>query len=124
MISREEFWRLFRFGLVGGGATLVDLGTSIALFHAWPAISEHWVTTIAFMIAFWFSFFGHRYITFQKHGAIGKFLLVALFSLAVRNLLLSGLLFAGLSGLLPVVIATLAVTILTYLLSRVWVFAD
>ena len=124
MISREEFWRLFRFGLVGGGATLVDLGTSVALFRVWPAISEHLVTTTAFFVAFWFSFFGHRYITFQKHGAIGKFLLVALFSLAVRNLLLSGLLFAGLSGLLPVVIATLAVTILTYLLSRVWVFAD
>ncbi|HGY5244333.1 TPA: GtrA family protein [Aeromonas salmonicida subsp. pectinolytica] len=123
MISREEFWRLFRFGLVGGGATLVDLGTSIALFHTWPAISGHWVTTIAFMIAFWFSFFGHRYITFQKQGAIGKFLLVALFSLAVRNLILSGLLFAGLSGLLPVVIATLTVTVLTYILSRVWVFA-
>lgn len=75
------------------------------------------------MIAFWFSFFGHRYITFQKQGAIGKFLLVALFSLAVRNLILSGLLFADLSGLLPVVIATLTVTVLTYILSRVWVFA-
>ncbi|MGY3857110.1 MULTISPECIES: GtrA family protein [Aeromonas] len=123
MISREEFWRLVRFGFVGGGATLVDLGTSFALFHNWPDISEHLVTTLAFGVAFWFSFFGHRYITFQKQGAAGKFLLVALFSLAVRNLLLSGLLFAGLSGLLPVVIATLAVTILTYLLSRVWVFA-
>ena len=49
--------------------------------------------------------------------------LIALFSLAVRNLILSGLLFAGLSGLLPVVIATLTVTVLTYLLSRIWVFA-
>ncbi|ATL93406.1 polysaccharide biosynthesis protein GtrA [Aeromonas sp. CU5] len=123
MISREEFWRLVRFGFVGGGATLVDLGTSIALFHTWPAMSEHLVTTLAFAIAFWFSFFGHRYITFQKQGAASKFLLVALFSLAVRNLILSGLLFAGLSGLLPVVIATLTVTVLTYVLSRVWVFA-
>ena len=123
MISREEFWRLVRFGFVGGGATLVDLGTSFALFHSWPTISEHLVTTLAFSVAFWFSFFGHRYITFQKQGAAGKFLLVALFSLAVRNLLLSGLLLAGLSGLLPVVIASLAVTMLTYLLSRVWVFA-
>lgn len=123
MISREEFWRLVRFGFVGGGATLVDLGTSFALFRNWPTISEHLVTTLAFAVAFWFSFFGHRYITFQKQGAAGKFLLVALFSLAVRNLLLSGLLFAGLSGLLPVVIATLTVTMLTYILSRVWVFA-
>lgn len=123
MISREEFWRLVRFGFVGGGATLVDLGTSFALFRSWPTISEHLVTTLAFAVAFWFSFFGHRYITFQKQGAAGKFLLVALFSLAVRNLLLSGLLFAGLEGLLPVVIATLTVTVLTYILSRVWVFA-
>lgn len=81
------------------------------------------MTTLAFAIAFWFSFFGHRYITFQKQGAASKFLLVALFSLAVRNLILSGLLFAGLSGLLPVVIATLTVTVLTYLLSVIWVFA-
>ena len=78
---------------------------------------------LAFAVAFWFSFFGHRYITFQKQGAASKFLLVALFSLAVRNLILSGLLFAGLSGLLPVVIATLTVTVLTYVLSRIWVFA-
>ncbi|EOD56836.1 GtrA family protein [Aeromonas molluscorum] len=123
MISRDEFWRLVRFGFVGGGATLVDLGSSFALFHSWPGINEHVVTTLAFSVAFWFSFFGHRYITFQKQGAVGKFLLVALFSLVVRNLILSGLLFAGLSGLLPVVIATLTVTMLTYVLSRIWVFA-
>ncbi|SIQ56273.1 Putative flippase GtrA (transmembrane translocase of bactoprenol-linked glucose) [Aeromonas sp. RU39B] len=123
MISRDEFWRLVRFGFVGGGATLVDLGTSFALFHTWPGISEHLVTTIAFAVAFWFSFFGHRYITFQKQGAASKFLLVALFSLVVRNLILSGLLWGGMAGLLPVVIATLTVTILTYVLSRIWVFA-
>ena len=123
MISREEFWRLFRFGLVGGGATLIDLGTSTLMLWRWPHLAENLVSSSAFFVAFWFSFFGHRYITFQKHGAVGKFLMVALFSLAVRNVLLLALLWIGLSGLLPIVIATLAVTILTYLLSRVWVFA-
>ena len=123
MISREEFWRLFRFGLVGGGATLIDLGTSTLMLWRWPHLAENLVSTSAFFVAFWFSFFGRRYITFQKHGAVGKFLMVALFSLAVRNVLLLALLWIGLSGLLPIVIATLAVTILTYLLSRVWVFA-
>ena len=123
MISREEFWRLFRFGLVGGGATLIDLGTSTLMLWRWSHLAENLVSTSAFFVAFWFSFFGHRYITFQKHGAVGKFLMVALFSLAVRNVLLLALLWIGLSGLLPIVIATLAVTILTYLLSRVWVFA-
>ena len=123
MISREEFWRLFRFGLVGGGAALIDLGTSTLMLWRWPHLAENLVSTSAFFVAFWFSFFGHRYITFQKHGAVGKFLMVALFSLAVRNVLLLALLWIGLSGLLPIVIATLAVTILTYLLSRVWVFA-
>ena len=123
MISREESWRLFRFGLVGGGATLIDLGTSTLMLWRWPHLAENLVSTSAFFVAFWFSFFGHRYITFQKHGAVGKFLMVALFSLAVRNVLLLALLWIGLSGLLPIVIATLAVTILTYLLSRVWVFA-
>ena len=42
----------------------------------------------------------------------------------MRNLILSGLLFAGLSGLLPVVIATLTVTMLTYVLSRIWFLPD
>lgn len=123
MIMRAEYWQLLRFALVGGGATLVDLASATLLLQHWPTLSEHGVTTLAFMIAFWCSFFGHRYITFQKQGAIGRFLLVALGSLAVRNLILSGLLYAGLAGLLPIVIATLTVTVLTYCLSRIWVFA-
>jgi putative flippase GtrA len=109
---------------LSAGATLVDLGTSIALFHTWPAISEHLVTTLAFAVAFWFSFFGHRYITFPETRCRQQVPAgCPLLSLAVRNLILSGLLFAGLSGLLPVVIATLTVTVLTYVLSRIWVFA-
>lgn len=122
MISREEFWRLFRFGIVGGGATLVDMGTSALLFWSLGHPSEYLVTAIAFFVAFWFSFFGHRYITFQKPGSPHKFLLVALFSLSVRFMLLHGLLLLGMSGLLPVVVAMLAVTLLTYVLSRIWVF--
>lgn len=123
MISRQEFWQLFRFGLVGGGATLIDLGTSALLLHTWPQMMENMVSTLAFCVAFGFSFFGHRYITFQTHGNPVKFFMVAVFSLIVRNLLLWGLLGLGLSGLLPIVIATLSVTILTYILSRIWVFA-
>ncbi len=145
MISREEFWRLFRFGLVGGGATLVDLGISSVLVHVWtltvllqvgfvssgdvssshalPIRPEFVISTAAFFVAFWFSFFGHRYITFQKHGAVGKFLMVALFSLLVRYVLLfcmTSLL--GMAGLIPILIATLSVTILTFILSRTLVF--
>ncbi len=123
MISQAEFWRLFRFGLVGGGATLIDLGTSTLCLLWWPNMAEHIVTSIGFFVAFWFSFFGHRYVTFQKHGKVSKFLLVALSSLGVRYVILAVLLWIGLSGLLPIIIATLAVTVLTYVLSRVWVFA-
>lgn len=123
MISKAEFWRLFRFGLVGGGATFIDLGVSSLCLLWWPTLAEHLVTSIGFFVAFWFSFFGHRYVTFQKHGKISKFLLVALSSLGVRYVILAGLLWFGLSGIVPIVIATLAVTILTYILSRIWVFA-
>lgn len=123
MITQAEFWRLFRFGIVGGGATLVDLATAKLCLFLWPTLSEHIVTSLGFFVAFWVSFFGHRYVTFQSHGKVSSFLVVALFSLAVRNVLLSGLLWIGLSGMLPIVIATLSVTILTYVLSRIWVFA-
>ncbi len=122
MISQAEFWRLFRFGLVGGGATLIDLGTSTLCLLWWPTLPEHIVTSIGFFVAFWFSFFGHRYVTFQRHGKVSKFLMVALSSLGVRYVILAVLLWIGLSGLLPIIIATLTVTILTYVLSRVWVF--
>lgn len=122
MLKKTEFWRLFRFGLVGGGATVVDLAVATFCLHVW-AQSEHLATTIGFFVAFWVSFFGHRYVTFQSHGKISHFFLVALVGLAVRNVLLSGLLWLGLTGLLPIVIATLAVTILTYILSKFWVFA-
>ena len=54
---------------------------------------------------------------FQAQGAVVRMRLHA------AREAIYGLLFAGLSGLLPVVIATLTVTVLTYILSRVWVFA-
>ena len=40
MISRDEFWRLFRFGLVGGGATLIDLGTAALLLWLAPLLMD------------------------------------------------------------------------------------
>jgi len=36
MIAKAEFWRLFRFGIVGGGATLVDLATAKLCLFLWP----------------------------------------------------------------------------------------
>jgi putative flippase GtrA len=52
MITKDEFWRLFRFGLVGGGATIVDLGIATLCLHLWPEISEYLVTSIGFFMAF------------------------------------------------------------------------
>lgn len=50
MISREEFWRLFRFGLVGGGATLIYLGTSALMLWRWPHLAQNLVSTSAFFL--------------------------------------------------------------------------
>ena len=47
MITKDEFWRLFRFGLVGG-EKIVDLGIATLCLHLWPEISEYLVTSIGF----------------------------------------------------------------------------
>lgn len=137
MLTKTEFWRLFRFGLVGGGATIVDLVVAKSTLVLWGSQHwadhlgfllqywdlEHWATTVGFFVAFWVSFFGHRYVTFQQEGKISHFFLVAVAGLIIRNLILSGLLFLGLQHMVPIVIATLTVTVLTYVLSKIWVFA-
>ncbi len=122
MITRGELLRLLRFAIVGGGATATHLLVAWLCFWRYPQASEFGVNLVAFSLAFWVSFIGHRFFTFNKPGSVRKFLIVALFSYGMNNLLLTVFIWMGLGGWPAIAIATLTVPLATYILARIWVF--
>jgi putative flippase GtrA len=121
--GRREFATASRFALVGLLATAVHLAVAAAVLALAPQSSEFAATLIAFLIAFYVSLIGHRRYTFGHAGDARKFFLVAAGGFALNNSLLGGLLGAtALDGFAAVAIATLAVPVLTYAGSRLWVF--
>lgn len=115
------FWQFARFVLVGGAATLTDLVVSVILLYGLN-LHENVVTTATFGIAFFVSYFGHRNFTFKKQGSALKFLLLSSLMLIIRNLLVAFMLYLGLSGLPPLLIAMAAVMLLTFVASKYLVF--
>ena len=122
-MATHHFWQLNRFAIVGATATLVHLSVSrlILLYH--DNLPELEVNSIAFIIAFFISFGGHRYFTFKAQGSIVKFLGVSVFGFSVNNALLFYIVETHfLTGWNAILLSTLSVPILTYFLSKLWVF--
>ena len=117
-----QFYELVRFVIVGGAATVTDLAVSIVLFFAYPGMSENVITTCAFCIAFFVSYFGHRYFTFKQEGNILKFLALSCSMLVLRNIIVFVLVRIWMPGLTPIVLAMALVTVITYLISKFMVF--
>ena len=117
-----QFYELVRFVIVGGAATVTDLAVSIVLFFAYPGMSENVITTCAFCIAFFVSYFGHRYFTFKQEGNILKFLALSCSMLVLRNIIVFVLVRIWMPGLTPIVLAMALVTVITYLISKYMVF--
>ncbi|MDY6323240.1 MAG: GtrA family protein [Succinivibrio sp.] len=123
IIHGSGIWEIVRFGIVGGLATAVDLCVTLALVLGFDlGRHENIVTSAAFSTAFVVSYFGHRFFTFQKDGSAAAFLLVALGTLGLRNLMVWGMVQAGMRGLPPLIIAMAAVTVITYVVSKFEVF--
>ncbi|WP_286035773.1 GtrA family protein [Succinatimonas hippei] len=117
-----KFYELVRFVIVGGAATVTDLAVSVVLFFAFPDMSENAITTCAFCVAFFVSYFGHRYFTFKQHGNIFKFLLLSCSMLVLRNIIVFVLVRIWMTGLVPIIVAMALVTVITYLVSKFMVF--
>lgn len=116
--------QLCRFAAVGGAATLTHMGIAAALIStdlSWPV----WlINLIAFAVAFWVSFFGHRYFTFQSAGSPLKFLGAALAGLAVNNLCLAATFWLTRHDLASIILAAIASPLAVYVISRFWVFNE
>lgn len=116
--------RFIRFCIVGGLATVVDLGICFCLIHFVESLSRHEaiVATIGFIVAFSVSYVGHRYFTFRKGGSVIKFFGVSVFSYLIRILIINVLTAFDIRGFLPIFIAAVSVVFRTYFLSKFMVF--
>jgi len=123
-----ELLRLLRFGIIGASAAAIHYLTVVVLVET-SGIAPLLANVAGFALAFWCSFFGHRYWTFGDHqvaseqNSARRFLLTALLGFALNEglfyLLLHG---AGLRYEYALGIAVVAVAGVTYVLSRLWAF--
>ncbi len=115
-------FELMRFVLIGGLATLTDLAVTLAIFFTMPGLHENVVTSCAFAVAFFVSYFGHRYVTFRRGGSMLRFFMLSGSMLLLRNALVFIMVTYWMHGLIPIITAMALVTIITYLCSKLLVF--
>ncbi|MBL8584981.1 MAG: GtrA family protein [Rhizobiaceae bacterium] len=126
---RASLGEMLRFGSVGLAATAVHAGVYALLVSSgavWPQISN----LVAFAVAFVFSFLGHHYFTFRNSGrsagsAAARFLLVALigYGLNAGFVALTTEVLAE-PPLVAVLFMLFVTPVVTYVLSKLWAFAD
>lgn len=120
------------------GGVFVSVGVSAAGVHAlmvWMLVGFLTLPPLlanvgGFLTAFWVSFFGHRYLSFD-HGrpghwwqALRRFALVATLAFIANEILYAALLsWTNLSYLVALVVVLGSVAVGTYILSRLWAFA-
>lgn len=124
MMKNGGVFELLRFAIVGSLATVVDLIVTFALVYGFDmGQHENIVTSFAFAIAFFVSYFGHRFFTFHKNGSAIKFLALALSTLILRNVIVWLLTeFDIMRGIAPLILAMALVTIITYVVSKFGIF--
>jgi putative flippase GtrA len=121
-----ELLRLSRFAVVGILATSTHVGV-VWLLIGHLAVRPLLANLLAFLVAFGVSFIGQYRWTFRStrdwRSALWRFLVTALLGFAMNNILLVALLEAGLvSQELSAVLAVGVIPLVTYTLSRLWVF--
>ncbi len=120
-MSTSTFW----FLAVGGSAALTHMGV-FALVQAqmWPELAN----ALGFVVAFFVSFAGHRWLSFQDAGtsigtSLQRFAVTALGGFATNELVFVLLLRSlGWPSLLALFVALVFAAGQTFLLSRFWAF--
>jgi putative flippase GtrA len=126
MISERalrELLTIIRFALVGGGVLLVHLATAYSILHFHPGLPVLAVNTLAFCVAFQFSYLGHRFFTFKSDGSHAKFFFVAGIGLCVNNLVTSLAQVAFGIPFVAIVLGNVLAPVAVFVLSRFWVFS-
>lgn len=127
IVNWSVFWQLFRFGVVGCSAALINFLVVFALVE-WASWRSLIANIIAFACAYQVSFIGHHFWTFASEHRVGrfpwlKFLLVALISFALNEFLFFVFLhIVGLYYLLALLCVLLIVPPVTFVCSKFWAF--
>ena len=119
--KQKSLFEIFRFLVVGGAATVTDLAVTILLSY-FTDFNENIITSSAFIIAFWVSYFGHRYFTFKKKGSVLAFFSLAVTTLILRNIIVFLLVRFVIDGLAALIIAMALVTVITFVIAKFKVF--
>ena len=120
--------QLFRFGLVGGVAALVNMLIVWLLVSKVFFLSPLEANVFAFLIAFWVSYFGHSRLTFnhvehEAAHAVPRFFIVATLSFILNEGLYFLLLrLTTLPYLWALFLVLAIVPIFTFVFSRFWAF--
>ena len=120
-MSASTFW----FLAVGGSAALTHMGVfALMQNQMWPELAN----ALGFLIAFFVSFAGHRFLSFKDAGtsvgtSLGRFAVTALAGF-VSNELVFTLLLRGLGwpSLLALFVALVVAAGQTFVLGRFWAF--
>jgi putative flippase GtrA len=119
----RELSTIIRFALVGGVVFLVHLAIAYALLHFFPTLPVLVINTLAFCVAFQFSYLGHKFFTFKSDGSWRKFFFVAGVGLCVNNLTVSlGQIALGIP-FVAIILGNVAAPVTVFFLSRFWAFA-
>lgn len=120
-MSKSTFW----FLAVGTAAALTHMGVfALTQPHIWPELAN----ALGFVIAFFVSFAGHRWLSFQDAGttvgtSLRRFAVTALAGFASNELVFVFLLrVLGLPPLLALFTALVFAAGQTFMLSRFWAF--
>ncbi|MBX9705378.1 MAG: GtrA family protein [Gammaproteobacteria bacterium] len=126
MITLKNFFQLFRFGVVGVAAAIVNYLVVILLVEL-----LHWLPLIAniigFSLGFQVSYFGHRFWTFshKQHTiqSLPKFIFVAILGFSCNESVFALMLhFTALPYTISLIVAILAAATVTFSCSKFWVF--
>jgi putative flippase GtrA len=118
--------QLFRFGMVGGLATVVNSALFLIfvdIFKVVPLLSN----LLAFLCAFLVSYFGHSWWTFghRKHSSekLARFLMTSLLGLAINScfiwILMHQLHQSAYVAIIPMIFMT---PLLIFCINKSWVF--
>lgn len=144
---KSEIKRILRFLVIGGLAAGVDLLVAFLLvyllgidvykevvcnvLHQCSDASffynkfEEVVSAISFFVGFIVSYYGHALYTFKSgtsYRRLFKLLSLAMFNLVIRTLIISFEKSVGIDGYLSIVVSLVIVTVVSYVVSKYWVF--
>lgn len=122
----QTIGQLMRFGIIGVLAALTHYAIAITLTST--AMQPAWANLVAFVIAFWVSYFGHRYFSFDAgdvshQQTLPRFVLVAVLGFILNeSLLLLMLRFTSITIALGLPFIIILTAIFTFVLSRQFAF--